>query len=46
VRLVAVWTGPIIGLSAEGQPQLAEKMLRLMEARLDAFRADLAKLAN
>jgi hypothetical protein len=31
----------------EGQStELAEKMLQLMERRLGAFRADLAKLAN
>jgi hypothetical protein len=46
-RLVAIWRETISGLTEEGQStELAEKMLQLMERRLDAFRADLAKLAN
>jgi hypothetical protein len=46
-KLVAVWRETIGGLTREGQPtDLADKMLRLMEARLDTFRADLARLAN
>ena len=46
-KLVAVWRETMSGLTKEGQStELAEKMLQLMERRLDAFRADLAKLAN
>ena len=46
-KLVAVSRETMSGLAKEGQPtDLAEKMLRLMEARLHAFRADLAKLGN
>jgi hypothetical protein len=46
-KLVAVWRETISGLTKEGQPtDLAEKMLRLMEATLDGFRADRAKHAN
>ena len=46
-RLIAIWKETISGLMEEGQPtKLAEKMLRLMERRLDAPRAGLAKLAN
>jgi hypothetical protein len=42
-RLVAVWRETISGLREEGQlTELAEKMLKLMERRLAAFRADLA----
>jgi hypothetical protein len=46
-RLVAIWRETIRGLTQEGQStELAEKMLHLMESRLEAFRADLARLAN
>ena len=46
-RLVAIWRETMSGLTEEGQStELAQKMLQLMERRLDAFRADLAKLAN
>jgi hypothetical protein len=46
-RLVSIWRETMSGLTGEGQStELAEKMLQLMERRLDAFRADLAKLAN
>ena len=46
-RLIAIWRGTMSGLTEEGRStELAQKMLQLMERRLDAFRADLAKLAN
>jgi hypothetical protein len=46
-RLIAIWRETMSGLTEEGQStELAQKMLQLMERRLDAFRADLAKLAN
>jgi uncharacterized coiled-coil protein SlyX len=46
-RLVAIWRETMSGLTEEGpSTELAQKMLQLMERRLDAFRADLAKLAN
>jgi hypothetical protein len=46
-RLVAIWRETMSGLTEQGQPtELAQKMLQLMERRLDAFRADLRKLAN
>jgi hypothetical protein len=45
-RLVAIWRETMSGLTEEGQStELAEK-LHLMERRLGAFQADLAKLAN
>jgi hypothetical protein len=46
-RLVAIWRETMSGLTEERRStELAQKMLQLMERRLDAFRADLAKLAN
>ena len=46
-QLVAVWRETINSLRKEGQStELAEKMLQLMDGRLGAFRADLARLAN
>jgi len=46
-QLVAVWRETINSLRKESQStELAEKMLQLMEGRLGAFRADLARLAN
>ena len=46
-RLIAVWTETISSLREAGEAtDLAEKMLDLMERRLGAFRADLARLAN
>jgi hypothetical protein len=46
-RLIAIWRETISSLRAAGEAtDLVEKMLDLMERRLGAFRADLARLAN
>jgi hypothetical protein len=46
-KVVAVWRETISGPTRDGQPtDLADKMLRLMEAKLGTFRAALARLAN
>ena len=45
-RLVAIWKETLSSLTQGGQStELAEKMLQLMERRLRAFQAYLAKLA-
>jgi DNA repair exonuclease SbcCD ATPase subunit len=44
-RLVAIWRETISRLTDEGQStELAQKMLQLMERRLDAFRAESGSL--
>jgi hypothetical protein len=46
-QLIAAHRETISDLREAGEPtELAEKMLQLMERRLDDLRADLAKLAN
>jgi hypothetical protein len=44
-KLGAILRDTISGTQEGQSPELAEKMLQVMERRLDAFRADLAKFA-